>query len=179
MQLISSSLYPIFSCHIRPHPLCLPLFSNHAWTQSPPCCKHHYHPPEQGCHSRYRVDNVFTRCVCLIVCVCVRVFCYDTCPDDLIMKDGCHTNIILQEYSWGCLVVRVRCHTLMILSMTSPGQKGGQISKLPWLDQFLSYSMETNIDIVIICDACDIFLTHSYLVWRSSEVENWKRFRLQ
>ena len=44
--------------------------------------------------------------VCLFVCVSVYV-CHDVCPDDLAMKDWCHTNNILQVYYWGCLVVQV------------------------------------------------------------------------
>ena len=54
-------------------------------------------------------------------------WCAD-CPDDLTMRDWCHTNNILQEYRWGCLVVQVMCYTLMTSLMTSPGQTVGQIS---------------------------------------------------
>ena len=44
--------------------------------------------------------------------MCVYV-CHDVCPDDLTMKDWCHTNNILQVHCWGCLVVQVMFHTLM------------------------------------------------------------------
>ena len=32
--------------------------------------------------------------------------CHDVCPDDLTMRDWCHTNIILQVHCSGCLVVQ-------------------------------------------------------------------------
>ena len=41
---------------------------------------------------------MFSSCVfvCLFVCVCVVVYvCRDVCPDDLTMKDLCHTSNIL------------------------------------------------------------------------------------
>ena len=72
------------------------------------------------CHPRYRGDDAFTRCVCL--CVSVYV-CHDVCPDDLTMKDWCHTNKILQAHSWRCLVVQVLFHALMTWLMTSVGHK--------------------------------------------------------
>ena len=37
--------------------------------------------------------------------------CHDVCPDDLTMKDWCHTSNILQVHCWGCLVVQVMLHT--------------------------------------------------------------------
>ena len=43
----------------------------------------------------------------LIVCV---YFCHEICPDDLTMKDWCHTNNILLVHSWRCLVVQVMFH---------------------------------------------------------------------
>ena len=57
--------------------------------------------------------------VCLSVCLCV---CQDVCPDDLTMTDWCHTNNIMQEYKWGCLIVQVVCYILMMSLMTSLGQ---------------------------------------------------------
>ena len=86
-----------------------------------------------------RVSEVitFTSCVfvCLWLCLCLY---HDVCPDDLTMKDWCHTNNILQVHCWGCLVVQVMFHALMAPSMTSPGHKVGQILKLIYLRQYLS-----------------------------------------
>ena len=45
-------------------------------------------------HPRWRGVNVFTLHVC--VCWCVRLFVMFVCPNDLTMKDSCHTNTILQ-----------------------------------------------------------------------------------
>ena len=73
--------------------------------------------------------------VCLFVCLCLY---HDVCPDDLTMKDWCHTNNILQVHCWGCLVVQVMFHALMTSSMTSPGHKVGQILKVIYLRQYLS-----------------------------------------
>ena len=77
-----------------------------------------------------RVSEVimFSPCVfvCLRLCLCLY---HDVCPDDLTMKDWCHTNNILQVHCWGCLVVQVMFHALMTSSMTSPGHKVGQIFK--------------------------------------------------
>ena len=75
--------------------------------------------------------------VCLSVCVCVYV-CHDVCPDDLTMKDWCHTNNILQVHCWGCLVLQVMFHELMTSLMTSQDHKVGQILKLIYLRQYLS-----------------------------------------
>ena len=78
---------------------------------------------------------MFSRCV--FVCVCVYI-CHDVCPDDLTMKDWCHTNNILQVYSWGSLIVKVMFHALMTSSMKSAGHKVGQILKLLYLHQYFS-----------------------------------------
>ena len=82
---------------------------------------------------------MFTPCVfvCLFVCVCVYV-CHDVCPDDLTMKDWCHTNNILQVHCWGCLFVQVMFHALMTSLMTSQDHKISQILKLIYLRQYLS-----------------------------------------
>ena len=86
-----------------------------------------------------RVSEVimFSPCVfvCLFVCLCLY---HDVCPDDLTMKDWCHTNNILQVHCWGCLVVQVMFHALMTSSMTPPGHKVGQILKLTYLRQYSS-----------------------------------------
>ena len=38
---------------------------------------------------------MFSPCVFVCSCVCVVVYvCHDVCPDDLTMKDWCHTNNI-------------------------------------------------------------------------------------
>ena len=56
---------------------------------------------------------MFSPCVFVCLCVCVYV-CHDVCPDDLTMKDWCHTNNILQVHCWGCLVVQVsRTHDVI------------------------------------------------------------------
>ena len=75
--------------------------------------------------------------MCLFVCDFVLY--HNVCPDDLTMKDWCHTNNILQVHCWGCLVVQVMFHVLMTSSMTSPGHKVGQILKLIYLRQYLSH----------------------------------------
>ena len=76
---------------------------------------------------------------CVFVCVCVSVYvCHDVCPDDLIMKDWCHQNNILQVNCLGGLVVQVMFHMLMTSLMTSPGHKISQILKLLYLRPYLS-----------------------------------------
>ena len=85
---------------------------------------------------------------CMFVCVCLSVYvCHDVCPDDLTMKKWCHTNNILQVglYCWGCLVVQVMFHALMASLMTSPDHKVGQILKLIYLRQYLSYSVDQKL----------------------------------
>ena len=80
--------------------------------------------------------------LCLFVCVYV---CHDVCPDDLTMKNWCHTNNILQVHCWGCLVVQVMFHALMTSFMTSQDNKIGQILKLIYLRQYLSYSIDQKL----------------------------------
>ena len=83
---------------------------------------------------------------CVFVCVWLSVYvCHDFCPDDLTMKDWCHTNNILQVHSWGCLVVQVMFHALMTSLMTSQDHKVGQILKLIYLRQYLSYSVDQKL----------------------------------
>ena len=78
---------------------------------------------------------------CVFVCMCMSVYvCHDVCPDDLTMKDWCHTNNILQVHCWGCLVEKVMFHVLMTLSMTSQCHKVGQNFKLIYLRQYLRWS---------------------------------------
>ena len=88
---------------------------------------------------------MFSPCVfvCLFVCVCVYV-CHghDVCPDDLTMKDWCHTHYILQIHCSGYLVVQVMFHAHMTSSMTSQGHKVGKIFKLIYLRQYLSLSVD-------------------------------------
>ena len=98
--------------------------------------------------------------VCLFVCVCVVVYvCHDVCPDDLTMKDWCHTNNILQVHCWGCLVVQVMFRTLMTSLMTSQDLKVGQILKLIYLLQYLSYSVDQKLKMSEMLMA--IFLVYS------------------
>ena len=92
--------------------------------------------------------------------MCVSVYiCHDVCPDDLTLKDWCHTNNILQVYCWGCLVVLVMFHVLMTSLMTSPGHKIGQILKLIYLRQYLSYSVDQKLKMSEMLMA--IFLVYS------------------
>ena len=99
-------------------------------------------------------------CVCLFVCVCVVVYvCHDVCPDDLTMKDWCHTNNILQVHCWGCLVVQVMFRALMTSLMTSQDHKVGQILKLIYLLQYLSYSIDQKLKLSEMLMA--IFLVYS------------------
>ena len=82
----------------------------------------------------------------LFVCVWLSVYVYhDVYPDDLTMKDWCHINNILQVHCWGCLVVQVMFHTLMTSLMTSRDHKVGQIFKLIYLCQYLSYSVDQKL----------------------------------
>ena len=90
--------------------------------------------------------------------MCVYV-CHDVCPDDLTMKDKCHTNNILQVHCWGCLVVQVMFHALMASSITSPGHKVGQILKLIYLRQYLSWSVDQKLKMSDMLMA--IFLVYS------------------
>ena len=84
--------------------------------------------------------------MCVYVCVWLSVYvCHDVCPDNLTIKDWCHTNNILQVHCWGCQVVQFMFHTLMTLLMTSPGHKVGQIFKLIYLRQYLSYSVDQKL----------------------------------
>ena len=83
---------------------------------------------------------------CVFVCLCVVVYvCHDVYPDDLTMKDWCHTNNILQIHCWGCLVMQVMFHALMTSLMTSQDHKVGQILKLIYLRQYLSYSVDQKV----------------------------------
>ena len=61
------------------------------------------------------------------------------------MKDWCLTNTILQVHCWGCLVVLVMFHVLMTSLMTSQDHKVGQILKLIYLRQYLSYSVDQKL----------------------------------
>ena len=86
-----------------------------------------------------RVSEVIMFSPCVFVCLFVTLCLYhDVCPDNLTMKDCCHTNNILQVHFWGCLVVQVMFHALMTSSMTSPGHKVGQILKVIYLRQYLN-----------------------------------------
>ena len=97
---------------------------------------------------------------CVFVCLCVVVYvCHDVCPDDLTMKDWCHTNNILQVHCWGCLVVQVIFRALMTSSMTSQDHKVGQILKLIYLRQYLSYSVDQKLKLSEMLMA--IFLVYS------------------
>ena len=48
------------------------------------------------------------------MCVFRSVYvCHDLSPEDLTIKDWCHTNNILQVHCWWCLVVQVMFHAHM------------------------------------------------------------------
>ena len=93
---------------------------------------------------------------CVFVCLC---FYHDVCPEDLTLKDWFHTNNILQVHCWGCLIVKVMFHALMTPSMTSRGYKVGQILKLIYPRQYLSYSVDQKLKMSEILMA--IFLVYS------------------
>ena len=78
------------------------------------------------------------------MCACVSV-CQDVCPDDLTIEDRCHTNSILQVHCWGCLFVQVMFHALMTSLMTSQDHKVGQILKLIYVCQYLSYNVDQKL----------------------------------
>ena len=61
------------------------------------------------------------------------------------MKEWCHTKYILQVHCWGCLVVQVMFRALMTSLMTSQDHKVGQILKLIYLRQYLSYSVDQKL----------------------------------
>ena len=65
-------------------------------------------------------------------CVCFLCVGHNVCPHYLTMKDWCHTHTVLQVYRWKCVVVQVKCHVLMMSSMTSPGRKVGQFCNSPF-----------------------------------------------
>ena len=107
---------------------------------------------------------MFSPCVfvCLFVCLCVCVVvyvCHDVCPDGWTTKDWCHTNNILQVHCWGCLVVQVMFRALMTSLMTSQDHKVGQILKLIYLLQYLSYSVDQKLKMSDMLMA--IFLVYS------------------
>ena len=107
--------------------------------------------------------------ICLFVCVCVVVYvCHDVCPDDLTMKDWCHTNNVLQVHCWGCLVVQVMFRTLMTSLMTSQDHKVGQILKLIYLRQYLSYSVDQKLKM-------SEMLMAIFLVYSTSSITSGKK----
>ena len=81
------------------------------------------------------------------------------CPDDLTMKDWCHTNNILQVYCWWCFVVQVMFRTLMTSLMTSQDHKVCRILKLIYLRLYLSYSIDQKLKMSEMLMA--IFLVYS------------------
>ena len=75
------------------------------------------------------------------------------------MKDWCHTNNIFQVHCWGCLVVQVMFRALITSLMTSQDHKVGQILKLIYLLQYLSYSVDQKLKMSEMLMA--IFLVYS------------------
>ena len=107
-----------------------------------------------------RVSEVIMFSPCVFVCLFVTLCLYhDVCPDDLTMKDWCHTNNILQVHCWGCLVVQVIFHALMTSSMMSQGHKVGKILNLIYLRQYLNYSVDQKLKMSEMLMA--IFLVYS------------------
>ena len=106
---------------------------------------------------------------CVFVCLCVYVYvCHDVCPDDLTMKDWCHTNNILQVHCWGCLFVQVMFDALVTSLMTSQDHKVGQILKLTYLRQYLSYSVDQKLKM------SEILMT-IFLVYSTSRIISGKK----
>ena len=106
---------------------------------------------------------------CVFVCLCVVVYvCHDVCPDDLTMKDWCHTNNILQVHCWGCLVVQVMFHVLMTSLMTSQDHKVGQILKLIYLRQFMSYSVDQKLKMSEMLITIFLVYSTSAITWQLS-----------
>ena len=106
---------------------------------------------------------------CVFVCVCLSAYvCHDVCPDDLTMKDWCHTKNILQVHCWGCLVVQVMFHRFMTSLMTSQGHKVGQIFKLIYLRQYLSYSVDKKLKM------SEMFMA-IFLVYSTSGITSGKK----
>ena len=75
------------------------------------------------------------------------------------MNDWCHTNNILQVHCWWCLVVQIMFHALMTSLMTSQHHKVGQILKLIYLRQYLSYGVDQKLKMSEMLMA--IFLVYS------------------
>ena len=101
---------------------------------------------------------MFSPCVFVCLCVCVYVS-HDVFPDDLTMKDWCHTNNTLQVHCWGCLVVQVIFHALMTSLMTLQEHKVGQIWKLKHLREYFGYSVDQKLKMSDMLMA--IFLVYS------------------
>ena len=109
---------------------------------------------------RPRDSEVLMFLPCVFVCVWLSVYvCHDVCPDNLTMKDWCHTNNSLKVCCWGCLVVQVMFHAIMTSLMTSQDHKVGQILKLIYLRQYLSYSVDQKLKMSEMLMA--IFLVYS------------------
>ena len=113
-------------------------------------------------------------CVCVCVCVCLCV-CHDICSDYLTMMNWCHTYNIWQEYNYRYRDVQVICYIPMTSPITSPGQKVGQILKLPYLGKFFRtvWWLTFNFGIFIIKKTVskqDRFW--SELIWISTNIPN-------
>ena len=88
---------------------------------------------------------MFSPCVFVTLFVCLFVSLSRCLSGNLTMKDWCQTNNILQVHCWGCLVVQIMFHALMTSSMTSPSHKVGQILKVIYLLQNLSYGVDQKL----------------------------------
>ena len=100
---------------------------------------------------------MFSPCafVCLFVCVYV---CHDVCPDNLTMKDWCHTNNILLVHCWGCLVVQVmfRTHDVIDDVTRSQSRSNFEIDISPMIFELRRRSKTQNVGMLMA-----IFLVYS------------------
>ena len=102
---------------------------------------------------------------CVFVCVYV---CHGVCPDDLAMKDWCHTNYILKVYSWKCLFVQVVFHALATSLMTSPGHTEGKMLKFLYQRQYFIYRVNQILKI-------SEMLMAMWLVYSTSGITSGKK----
>ena len=105
---------------------------------------------------------MFSPCVfvCVCVCVCVVVYvCHDVCPDDLAMKDWCHTNNILCTLLGmsSCASYVSRTHDVIDDVTRSQSRSNFEIDI--YLRQYLSYSVDQKLKMSEMLMA--IFLVYS------------------
>ena len=98
------------------------------------------------CHHCYlpklHFGKYVTQSVCLYVCLFVCLWRCPTISQEQIVRSSPNLVHIWNLELWRDLLFLV----LMTSLMTSSGPKVGQILKLPYLSQFLSYSVETKTE---------------------------------